>query len=301
MGPSEKLFAGLAQNGASSPLANTEGKWDKFIMINNNTKVWIFILSSSLALLIIGYQLGERLGLLIGFLLAVLLNLFVFFYGEPRILAKLNARRLKGQDSWGLFEKVQRISAQLMMPTPAVYITPHDSVNAFCVGHSWRRGSLGFTVGLLNKLSDAELEATVAHQICHIRRLDTFAFSISSTIANSIVGLGQFLDNFLPYRLQFFMPLLSPLGWLIIKLVVVEKSFFENDLMASEILESRNRLGEVLWRMEGLAQTMPLEIPACTSHLFMVNPEGFKQKNLFLKSHPAIEVRLQKLMGYYPL
>ncbi|MFV3408789.1 M48 family metalloprotease [Bdellovibrio bacteriovorus] len=270
-------------------------------MINNNTKVWIFILSSSLALLVLGYQFGERLGLLIGFFFAVLLNFFVFFYGESRVLAKLNAQRIKGQDSWGLIDKVQKMSAQLSMPAPAVYITPHSSVNAFCVGHSWKRGSLGFTAGLLQKLSDEELEAVVAHQICHIRRLDTFAFSVSSTLANSVVGLGQFLDNLIPYKLQFFMPLLSPIGWLIIKLVVVEKSFFENDLMASELLESRNRLGEVLWRMEGLAQTQPLDIPACTSHLFMVNPEGFRQKNLFLKSHPAIEVRLQKLMGYYPI
>ncbi|WP_374029963.1 M56 family metallopeptidase [Bdellovibrio bacteriovorus] len=270
-------------------------------MINNNTKVWIFILVSSLALLVLGYQLGERLGLLIGFLFALFLNFFVFFYGESRVLAKLNAKRVRGQDAWGLIDKVEKMAAQLRMPTPAIYVTPHSSANAFCVGHSWKRGSLGFTAGLLQKLDERELEAVVAHQICHIRRLDTFAFSVSSTLANSVVGLGQFLDSFLPYKLQFFMPLLSPIGWLIIKGVVVEKTFFENDLMASELLENRNRLGEVLWRMEGLAQTHPLEVPPCTSHLFMVNPEGFEQKNLFLKSHPAIEVRLQKLMGYYPI
>ncbi|WP_415061588.1 M48 family metalloprotease [Bdellovibrio sp.] len=270
-------------------------------MINNNTKVWIFILTSSLALLVLGYELGERLGLLIGFLFALTLNFFVFFYGESRVLAKLNAKRVKGQDAWGLIDKVQRLSAELHMPAPAIYITPHTSANAFCVGHSWKRGSLGFTAGLLQKLNDDELESVVAHQLCHIRRLDTFAFGVSSALANSVVGLGQFLDSILPYKLQFFMPILSPVGWFIIKCVVVEKSFFENDLMASHLLDSRHRLGEVLWRMEGLAQTMPLEVPPCTSHLFMVNPEGFKQKNLFLKSHPAIEVRLQKLMGYYPI
>ncbi|KYG65678.1 heat-shock protein [Bdellovibrio bacteriovorus] len=270
-------------------------------MLNNNTKVWIFILSSSFALLILGYQLGERLGLFVGFLLALALNFFVFFYGESRVLAKLDARRVKGQDSWGLLEKVQRLSEKLNMPTPAVYVTPHAAVNAFCVGHSWKRGSLGFTAGLLKSLNNEELEAVVAHQLCHIRRLDTFAFSVSSTIGNSVVGMGQFFDSFMPYKLKLFMPMLSPVGWVIIKTVVGEKSFFENDLMAADLLESRLLLGEVLWRMEGLAQTMPLEIPACTSHLFMVNPEGFQQKNLFLKSHPSIENRIQKLMGYYPI
>lgn len=271
-------------------------------MTNNSTKVWIFILSSSLALLMIGYQVGERLGLLVGFLAALLLNFFVFFYGESRALARLDARRLKGQDSWGLIDKVEKLSVKLGLPTaPAVYLIPHPSSNAFCVGHSWKRGSLGFTVGLVQKLNETELEAVVAHQLCHIRRLDSFAYSVSSTLANSVVGLGQFLDSFLPYRLQFFMPLLSPIGWLIIKLVVGKNSFFENDLMASHLLENREQLGEVLWRLEGLAQTSPLAVPPCTSHLFIVNPEGFQQKNLFLKSHPPIKARLQKLMGYYPI
>ena len=150
-------------------------------------------------------------------------------------------------------------------------------------------------------LEEDELEAVVAHQLCHIRRLDTFGFSVSSTLANSVVGLGQFLDSFLPQKLRFFAPLFSPLGWLIIKLVVGEKSFFENDLLASQLVGDRHRLGEALWRLEGLAQTKPLEIPPCTSHLFMVDPEGIKQRNLFLKSHPPIAIRLQKLMGYYPI
>ncbi|XGC79936.1 M56 family metallopeptidase [Bdellovibrio bacteriovorus] len=270
-------------------------------MINNNTKVWLFILFSSLALLIAGYQLGERLGLSIGFLLALLLNFFVFFYGENRVLGKLNAKRVKGQDAWGVIDIVERVSQELRIPAPAIYITPHSSANAFCVGHSWKRGSLGFTEGLLKTFSERELTAVVAHQLCHIRRLDTFAFGASSTLANSVVGIGQFLDSLLPKKVQFFAALLSPIGWVIIKSVVNEKSFYENDLMATELLASRNELGEVLWRMEGLAQTQPLSVPPCTSHLFMVNPEGFRQKNLFLRSHPAIEVRLQKLMGYYPI
>ena len=270
-------------------------------MTNNNTKVWIFILLSSFALLVIGYQWGERLGLLIGFLLAVILNFFVFFYGETRILSQLKAQRMKGQDAWGLNEVVRKFSEELKMPAPAIYVTPHRSANAFCVGHSWKRSAVVFTSGLLNKFSPEEIEAVVAHQLCHVRRLDTFSFSASSALANAVMGVGQILDSLLPSKLQLFAPILSPFGWLIIKLVVDEKSVFANDQLASELLQSRARIGEVLWRMEGLAQSLPLDAPPCTSHLFMVNPESFNQRNLFLKSHPAIEVRIKRLMGYYPI
>jgi len=271
-------------------------------MMSNSTKVWIFILTSSLAFLVLGYQFGDRIGLLIGFALALGLNFLVFFYGESHLLAKLHAKPLKGQDAWGLLQIVEKYSNRLDMPAPAVYLTPHPLASAFCVGHSWKRGSLCFTLGMVQKLNQDELEAVVAHQLCHIRRLDSFTFSVSSTLANSICGIGVFLDSFLPSKMRpFFMTLFSPLGWIIIKVVVGQKSFFENDLMASEIIEDRRKLGEVLWRLEGLAQTQPMSVPPCTNHLFIVNPEGFEQKNLFLKSHPSIKVRLQKLMGYYPI
>ncbi|RZJ24374.1 MAG: heat-shock protein, partial [Flavobacterium sp.] len=75
---------------------------------------------------------------------------------------------------------------------------------------------------------------------------------------------------------------------------------FQNDLQAAELLHDRFRLAEVLWKLEGLAQTQPMKAPPCSSHLFIVNPEGYNQR-LFLKSHPSIQVRLQKLMGYYPI
>lgn len=277
-------------------------------MTNNSTKVWIFVLGTSFFLLILGYNLGSRVGLLLGFLAALVLNALVFFYGESHLLAVMQAERLSGQDPWDLIGQVKRKSEELGLPAPAIYLTPHASVSAFCVGHSWKRGSICFTRGLLQVLTPAELDAVVAHQLCHIRRLDTFSFGVSSTLANAIVGLGQVLDSFWPTNFLrqkkqhlIFSSLLSPFGWLIIKLVAGQKAFFENDLMASQLIQDRQRLGQVLWRLEGLAQTEPLRVPPCTSHLFIVNPEGFRQKNFFLKSHPSIERRLKKLLGYYPV
>ncbi len=275
--------------------------------MKNPTKVWIFILSTSLFLLVLGYNVGDRLGLLFGFLSALLLNALVFIYGENHLLTKMKAKKLSGQDPWGLLDLVKKLSAEIGLLPATIYTTNHHSVSAFCVGHTWKRGSLCFTMGLLETLDAKELEAVVAHQLCHIRRLDTFGFGVSSTLANSIVGIGQFLDSFWPARWigiknqKPFLYLFSPLGWLIIKLAVGQKAFFENDLMASQLIEDRTRVGEALWRLEGLAQTRPLYVPPCTSHLFIVNPEGFGQRNMFLKSHPSIERRIKKLLGYYPV
>lgn len=277
-------------------------------MTANSTKVWIFILISSLTLLILGYEIGERLGLFVGFLCAVSLNFFVFFYGESQILKSLNAKQIKGQDSWGLTEILEKYSAHLGMTPPDLYLVPAETETAFCVNHLWRKGSLAITTGLVNNFNKEDLEAVLAYQLCSLNKLDSFPVGVTSTLANALVGLGRLADHFWPpnyfllknQKQKPFLRLLAPMGWALIKIANSHKSFYENDLQAAELIHDRFRLAEVLWRLEGLAQTQPLRPPPCSSHLFIVNPEGYRQKLLF-KSHPSIEARLQKLMGYYPI
>ena len=277
-------------------------------MLSNSTKVWIFILLSSLGLLMLGYNLGERLGLFVGFLLAIALNFFVFFYGESQILVSLRAKELKGQDPWNLQPAIQKFADAVGIPYPSVYLIPTKLETAFCVGHSWRKGTMAISMGLLEKFNPEDIEAVVAYQICQLKKMDSFRYGVANTIANALVGLGRLLDLVWPpnyflltnHRQRPFLRILSPLAWTLIKLGSSRKVYFQNDLHAAELLHDRFRLAEVLWKLEGLAQTQPMKAPPCSSHLFIVNPEGYNQR-LFLKSHPSIQVRLQKLMGYYPI
>ena len=277
-------------------------------MVSNSTKVWVFIIGICLFFLVLGYRLGDRLGLLVGLLSAIILNVLIFFYGEAHILNLLKVRLSEGQDPWGVQPLIQDYSYRLgLKRLPRLYLLEENSAVAFCIGIAWRQPCICISEGLLKRFTERDLRAVVAYQIGHIRRMETFGFGVTSILANTLVGLGQLLDQawppnfFLDNKQKPFLAILSPLGWLIIRSVVRTKTFYENDGLAAELVGDRRSLAEVLWRMEGLAQTQPLLIPPCTSHLFMVNPEGFEQKNLFLKFHPAMEARLLKLVGYYPI
>lgn len=276
-------------------------------MLSTSTKVWIFLIVCNFALLILGYQLAERMGLLLGLLLAIAINLLIFFYGENHILSKLKAVKIKGQDAWGLNQILRQTADELGTPQPLLYVFESPCVTAFNVSILWRHACICVSSGLLKKLSQKDLYTLITHQLCHLQRMDTFGFGVTSVIANTLLGLGQFLDSFwlpnlfLKRKQKPFLTLFSPLGWFIIKFVVHKKTFFENDATAAEVLGDRQALGEILWRLEGLSQTLPLRVPPCTSHLFIVNPEGLEQRNVFLKAHPNIELRLQKLLGYYPI
>jgi heat shock protein HtpX len=277
-------------------------------MFANSTKVWIFIISVCLFFLLVGYRVGDRAGLLLGLILAVILNVLIFFYGEAHILSLLPVRISEGQDPWGLGLLVEDYAYRLgLRRLPKIYVLESQATVAFCVSIAWRTPCICISEGLLKRFSSEDLRVVMAHQIGHVRRMDTFGFGVTSILANTFVGVGQLLDQwwplnfFLDKKQKPFLTLLSPLGWIIIRSVVRTRTYFENDALAAELVGDRRRLGEILWRMEGLAQTQPLLIPPCTSHLFMVNPEGFEQKNLFLKSHPSMESRLLKLLGYYPI
>lgn len=271
-------------------------------------KVWLFIVVTALLHLFVGYELAGRLGLFIGFLLAVALNVLVFFFGQTQLLTKMSARKLEGQDGWGLNELVSKYANSVGVPTPSVYLMEHETPAAFAIGHTWRKSAVCVSSGLLKKFTHEEMKAVLAHQVCHIRRLDTFAFGVSSTIANSFVGFSQTLDMMWPvnwfkknHKQRPFMTLLSPLAWLVIRLSVSDKNYYQNDDLAVSLLGERKALSSALWKLESYAQTGPVEVPPCTSHLFIVNPEGLKETNWFFLTHPKMESRLRRLVGYYPL
>lgn len=268
-------------------------------MMSNNTKVWIFILASSLGFLIIGNQVGERLGLLVGFILALLLNTFIFIFGDSRVLLEMKAQKISGQDPYKIHQIVTELCRALHMTPPLIYITPHSSLNCLCAGAKFRQASLIFTQGLLDRLNPEELRTVIAHQLFHIQNLNSLRFNVASTLANSFVGFGLFLDKIFLNKIQVFSKFFSPLAAGIIRLVFRKKSFLENDLNTVQLLGDRQKLGEVLWKLESLSQTKPLQPPLCSDHLFMVKPNGLKDS--LLNPHPQLNLRIKKLVGYYPI
>jgi heat shock protein HtpX len=127
-------------------------------------------------------------------------------------------------------------------------------------------------------------------------------------LANLSIAAGQILDHLWPVNIfkrqiaqRPFSNLLSPLAWTILRIAVRDKLYFQNDDLAVILIDDRRILAETLWKLEGLAMAEPLKIPACTSHFFIVNPQGLQEKNWFLLTHPKIDIRVKRLIGYYPL
>ena len=107
----------------------------------NITKVWFFIFFSSLIFLILGYELAQRMGLLLGLSLALVMNFFLFFFGESRLLEKFKAQELKGQDPWGLQSLLEKYCTQLSISRPALYSYEDETASAFSLGLPWGKSN----------------------------------------------------------------------------------------------------------------------------------------------------------------
>lgn len=276
--------------------------------LSGATKVWLFFLSITIVFLIIGNSLSGRIGLFISFIFALIFHSLVYFYGRSRLIHYFHARPIFGNDPWGLTQYLKKYSLLLQIPKPDLYVIDSQSCIAFSIGNYWQNSSICISTGLLKKLSEKETETVLVHQICHVHRMNTFEFGVAHIISFSLVGLGQLLDYFWPFKkhqkviLQKpFSNLLSPLAWFILKLAITDKIYFQNDDMAAALLHDRKSLAEVLWKLDGLNQSYPLQLPPCSSHFFIVNPTALKETNWFLLAHPKIDTRIRRLIGYFPI
>jgi heat shock protein HtpX len=255
--------------------------------------------------MMIGYHFAGRLGLFLGFIVTVGFHALIFFFGDSPLLPYLKARLIAGNDPWGLQDLLSQQSLVLQMPKPKLYVVESPAAFAFSLTHN---NSICVSIGLLQRLSKEELEAVIAHQICHLYHLNTFAFSAAHILAFSLVGFGNILDQtFVPlakvqkYVQQPFTAIFSPVAWLILKLTISDKVYFQNDEMAAALLKDRRHLAEALWKLNGLNRSYPLTLPPCNNHFFTVNPSDLGEKNWFLLAHPKVDIRIKKLVGYYPI
>jgi heat shock protein HtpX len=294
---------------------------------NSSTKVIFFLVTVSFAFLLTGYHFGGRFGLLASFIITVLFHLTLFFFGKTKILEHLNAKEISGQDPWGLVELVMGYADDLDIIPPSIYVSETPQVFAFTVNqdsslaidsiieNSKENSIICFSTGLLNRLKRKEVESIVARQVTQAAYMNTFSRNIAHIFAFSILGLGSFLDHFWVINIlksslskqnkhnkqKPFSSILSPLAWLILKLPFSEQIYFDVDETTARLTNDRYSLAEALWKLEGYAAKQNINPPIGTHQYFAVNPFGLREKNWFLLTHPKIDNRIQKLLGYFPL
>ena len=116
--------------------------------------------------------------------------------------AATGARKVERSAEPKLYNLLENLCISRGITMPALRIMETDALNAFATGLHKGNYSVTVTRGLMNTLSDEELEAVLAHELTHIRNADVRLL----IIAVIFVGIFSFVGEMTFRSLRFGMP-----------------------------------------------------------------------------------------------
>src|ERR1700674_1322827 len=151
-----------------------------------------FLLTLLTLLLVLGGQaMAGRQGMTFGLILAVVMNGGAYFFSDKIALTSSGARPVTREQAPRLYAVMERLAAKGNLPMPKLYLIPQAAPNAFATGRNPSHASVAATEGMLELMSDDELEGVIAHELSHVRNYDILTTSIAATLAGAITWLAH--------------------------------------------------------------------------------------------------------------
>ncbi len=105
-----------------------------------------------------------------------------YFFSDKIALFSMRAHEVSPQQEPKLHQIVDRLCALSNVPKPRVGVAEIDLPNAFATGRNPNHAVICATRGLMNRLSDEELEAVLAHELSHVAHRDVAVMTIASGV-----------------------------------------------------------------------------------------------------------------------
>src|SRR5438128_4661075 len=159
--------------------------------MGNTFKTAFLLTALTLLLMFIGRFFGGQNGMLLALVFAAVMNFVSYFYSDKIALAMYRAQPVTREELPRAYQTVERLTQRIGLPMPKIYVIPTDSPNAFATGRNPQHASVAVTQGILNLLTDEELEGVLAHELGHVNNRDILISSIAATLAGAITILAR--------------------------------------------------------------------------------------------------------------
>lgn len=116
---------------------------------------------------------------------ALALGIINYRFGERIAVAHFNAKPLFEKDAGKIADTLKELSRRATIPTPRLYLIESSTPKIFTVA-TRKNSAIMVSVGLLETLTPDELEASLAHEIAHIKNNDGLIKSLMSTLKYAV-------------------------------------------------------------------------------------------------------------------
>ena len=256
-------------------------------------------------LLVVGYFLGGTQGMFLFLILSAVMNFAAYFFSDKIALASFKAQPVTEAEAPKLHAIVQRLASKAGIPMPRLYVVQSPALNAFATGRNPRHAAVAATTGILQAMSEEELEGVLGHEISHVVNRDILTSSVAATLAGALTFAAR-SAFFVPRGddrrggnpLAILMIVLAPIAAMLIQMAVSRSREYGADESSARLLGDPRPLANALEKLGAAAGRVALPGASPTNaHLCIVNPfAGLGGLTALFSTHPPIQDRIRRLM-----
>ncbi|TFC80506.1 protease [Cryobacterium sp. TMT1-21] len=229
-----------------------------------------------------------------------------FMAGRQAVALSGGVRLNSKAENPRLWNIVENLSITTGTPMPEIYVINDPAPNAFATGRDPRHAIVAATTGLLEIMTDSELEGVMAHELGHVRNYD---IRVSMVVFGLVVAVGFISDMFL--RMAFFgrdnkngnpvvmvfglvAMVVAPLVASMVQLAVSRQREYLADATSAMTTRNPDALASALAKLETYARPMRKQNTSM-AHLWIANPLKPGAMAKLFSTHPPIEERIERL------
>lgn len=230
-----------------------------------------------------------------------------YFMAGRQAISMSGARRITQADHPRLYRIVENLAITTGTPMPEVYIIDDPAPNAFATGRDPQHAMVAATTGLLDLMTDPELEGVMAHELGHVRNYD---IRVSMIVYGLVVAVGMIADVLV--RMAFFgrsnnngnpvvlvfgivAMLIAPLVASVVQLAVSRQREYLADATGALTTRHPEALASALHKLSTYGQPLQRQ-QSSMAHLWIADPlkPGVVQR--LFATHPPIPERIRRLL-----
>jgi heat shock protein HtpX len=230
--------------------------------------------------------------------------LIAWFANASLIRMSTQARTLERKENMRVYNLTENLCMTIGMAMPKLYVIDSPALNAFASGIDKNSYAVTLTTGIIDHLSDEELEGVIAHELTHIRNRDVrlliisiifvgiLSFAVQMLFRSVLYGSGRRRDKD-DNKLILVALVIAAVAYLLsilFKFALSRKREYLADAGAVEMTRNAHAMASALRKISGRSEVEDVRSDD-VKQLFIEH----KALSGLFATHPPIEKRIAVL------